>query len=612
MLGRSAYMKQHLLLFFTSTALLSIIFLCFLWGSPLNEVMDLWAYLFYLASCISHAACLMLLSLFVGMSGMLIKPSRYMLWIQVSLSTITCLLCFLDSQVYAIYRFHINGFILNMLFGPGAGEIFNFDLWLYIREAAYLLFIASLSIAVSLLTLRFWKLRQVACVRVGFGVIIGATFSAHLAHIYGSFMSVAGVVQSAKLLPYYFPTTSYSLMYRMGLHSPNGQRGLMQAHGGTILYPRRPLVSNPSKDLPNILIILIDSWSKRSLTAETMPHLYRFAQEEQWFTNHKSASNGTRSGVYGLFYSLSCYYWEEFEAAQMQPLFITQLMSLGYDIGVYPSATLENPNFAKVLFGKVPAVRKSTPGSTSLERDQRLTADYLSELSQRKRAGHPTFSFLFYDLPHSFQLPRELNKPFVPAWDYADYTRLNNETDPTAFFNLYRNTCHHTDELIGKVLNRLKSSGDLDNTIVVISGDHGQEFNENKRNYWGHNSNFSDSQIGVPLIMHIPGAKPKRVNYRTTHYDVVATLMHDYLGVTNPLEDYSMGKLLSDSSPRYWHIVGSNLNYAFIAEGDTILEKTAEGNLEVYTPQMKPVSNYRIDAHKFNAAVERLNAFFKK
>ena len=112
--------------------------------------------------------------------------------------------------------------------------------------------------------------------------------------------------------------------------------------------------------------------------------------------------------------------------------------------------------------------------------------------------------------------------------------------------------------------------------------------------------------------MHIPGAKPKRVNYRTTHYDVVATLMHDYLGVTNPLEDYSMGKLLSDSSPRYWHIVGSNLNYAFIAEGDTILEKTAEGNLEVYTPQMKPVSNYRIDAHKFNAAVERLNAFFKK
>jgi len=45
---------------------------------------------------------------------------------------------------------------------------------------------------------------------------------------------------------------------------------------------------------------------------------------------------------------------------------------------------------------------------------------------------------------------------------------------------------------------------------------------------------------------------------------IIPTLMHDYLGVKNALEDYSMGRLLRDASPRTWHLVGSNLNYAFI------------------------------------------------
>ena len=48
-----------------------------------------------------------------------------------------------------------------------------------------------------------------------------------------------------------------------------------------------------------------------------------------------------------------------------------------------------------------------------------------------------------------------------------------------------------------------------------------------------------------------------------------------------------------------------------LVEGDTILEKTAEGNLDVYDPKMKPIPNYKMNAKKFNEAMERLNAFFK-
>lgn len=610
-IGQNQYVKQNMLLFFTSTLLLSLMFISFLGGSILGEIMTPWPYFFYAASALSHAACLMLPSLLLGLLVSFIRPCRYSLWLQTFISALICIACFLDNQVYAIYRFHINGFIINMLLGPGANEVFNFDTALYVQELAYLLGVGALSVLAYWLVRVVWRFRQRSYATWGLSLIVGMTLFAHVSHIYGSFMSVAGIVQSAKLLPYYFPTTSYSLMNKLGFHSPNNWAVLKQQPSGSILYPRKALETESPKDLPNILIILIDSWNKRTLTSETMPNLYRFAQEEQWYTNHKSASNGTRSGVYGLFYGLSCYYWEEFEAARVQPLFIRRLLDLGYDIGIYPSATLENPNFAKVLFSQVPSLRRSTPGETSLERDERLTSDYLHELRQRSQSGKPTFSFLFYDLPHSFQLPKELNQTFRPAWDYADYTRLNNDTDARPFFNLYRNTCYQADKFIGRVLDNLKVSGGLDNTIVLVTGDHGQEFNENKHNYWGHNSNFSDAQIGVPLIAHFPKQESKQIKYRTTHYDIIPTLMHDYLGVKNALEDYSMGKLLRDTSPRTWHLVGSNLNYAFIVEGDTILEKTAEGNLDVYDPKMKPIPNYKMNAKKFNEAMVRLNAFFK-
>ena len=45
--------------------------------------------------------------------------------------------------------------------------------------------------------------------------------------------------------------------------------------------------------------------------------------------------------------------------------------------------------------------------------------------------------------------------------------------------------------------------------------------------------------------------------------------------------------------------MGSNLNYAFIIQGDTILEKTAEGGLDVYDAKMNPVKNYRMPAKQF-------------
>ncbi len=384
---------------------------------------------------------------------------------------------------------------------------------------------------------------------------------------------------------------------------------------GDIQYPIKPLIADTLAKKPNIVLILIDSWNKRTFTPEVMPSLYKYAQENLWYDNHFGCSNGTRSSIFGLFFSAPSVYWDAFEAGNVSPVFIEELLRQGYHCQAYPSASMMSPPFFRVVFQNIPNLNITTEGETILEKDTNLTDNFIRDLKKNKESGTPFFSFLFYDLPHSFMLPEDHLNRFEPTWKYADYTALNNDMDPTPFFNLYKHCCYEDDRQLERVFKVLEEEGVADNTIVVITGDHGQEFNENKKNFWGHNGNFSQWQIAVPLVVSIPQSIDTLTNakftHRTTHYDIIPTLMQKGLGIKNDIGDYSAGRLLNDTTPRNWHLVGSELNYAFIVEGDTILEKTAQGSLDVYDAQMNPVTDYNINPLEFNEAVKRMNMFMK-
>lgn len=606
--------KQGFLFYAFSTLLIALQFGLYITDSSILRLMDLEGWLFFITSCISHAAMFALIPYLLSLIFTFCRCTKTARIVQIVGIVLLCIINYLNSQVYAIYHFHINGFVLSMVFGEGAGEIFNFDIMLYLKEIALFLVVAAIVIGVWYVSYLLWKKRQKAYAWTIAGCIIGCTLFAHLCHIYGAFYQQPSVMKSSALLPYYFPTTSNGLLLKLGCTPP--RESMIQMNGkqsADIQYPIQPLQKekmNPDS-LPNIIFILIDSRNTRSLTAECMPNAYQFAQQNQWFSNHVSGSNGTRSGVFSLFFGLSCYYWESFDPAHIQPLFIKRLQELGYEIQTYPSATFADPPFGRVIFGGVPGIHTETKGNTPLERDTRIAEEFISDSQQHKKSGKPFFSFLFFDLPHSFGLPTDKNKRFQPAWAYADYTKLSNDMDPTPFWNMYRNCCYQDDLLLGRIFETLKKEGLMDNTIIILSGDHSQEFNENHHNYWGHNGNFSKAQIGVPMIWHVPGVKPQKFMHRTTHYDVVPTLMKNHLGVKNNPADYSMGRMMMDKTPRLWHVVGSNLNYAFIINNDTILEKTADGALDVYDAHMNPVKNYRLPAKQFDKAIKQLNRFFK-
>ncbi len=606
--------KTSLLYHFLSTLFLGIIFLCYAWGDTIVSILDFTGWLFFITSCFSHAALLMLaLWLVFYLPFRLLRFHRIAVSLFVTSTALLSMSAFINMQVYRIYRFHINGFIMNLLTGPGAGEIFDFDAKLYLTEGLSLLLIVAVNIALWWASVKLsprFKKPQIALTTC---LLLGSLVIANGIHVYGSFILKPSIVKSVRLIPYYFPLSATSLMMDMGF-----ERKVFEVDGsldgeGDLVYPLHELqVAEDSVMRPNVILILIDAWSKQAFNEECMPNLFRLAHEEQWYDNHVSCSNGTRYGVFGLFTSLQPYYYTVFETNRTSPLLIDQLIANDYDFRAYPSATLRAPDFRRILFHRLPNLRTDTEGSSSYERDMRLKDDFIGDLPALKRGEKPFFAFLFFDLLHAYSLPKELLTKFQPSWEYGKFDELHNDMDPTPFWNLYRNSAVQTDKMVGEVISQLKAQGMYDNTLIFITGDHAQEYNENHKNYWGHNSNFSTYQIGVPFIVHEPGdSVPHHFTHRTTHYDVVPTLMHDYLGVTNPVEDYSVGRLLSDTTPRLWHFVGNELRYAFLVEGDTILTKEGAGYIDVTDSHLNPVENYHIKPKDFDKAIKELNRFLK-
>ncbi|MDO5577571.1 MAG: hypothetical protein Q4F84_10875, partial [Fibrobacter sp.] len=121
---------------------------------------------------------------------------------------------------------------------------------------------------------------------------------------------------------------------------------------------------------------------------------------------------------------------------------------------------------------------------------------------------------------------------------------------------------------------------------------------------------FSDWQIRTPLITFWPGTQKGVVEYRTSHYDITATLMKDVFGVKNPESDYSSGKSLFLNQSWNWLVIGSYFNFAII-EPDQVTVQFPGGYYEVrgkdYNIIQKPKFSQEIPS-----ALNETGRFFTK
>lgn len=94
---------------------------------------------------------------------------------------------------------------------------------------------------------------------------------------------------------------------------------------------------------------------------------------------------------------------------------------------------------------------------------------------------------------------------------------------------------------------------------------------------WGHNSTFVDEQIRVPLVLWVPGRAPHQETLRTSHADLLPTLL-PLLGVQNPSHDYSIGRSLFDAQPDRLLLAGDWDRLAFLGEDYKLVMPFSSGS----------------------------------
>lgn len=95
---------------------------------------------------------------------------------------------------------------------------------------------------------------------------------------------------------------------------------------------------------------------------------------------------------------------------------------------------------------------------------------------------------------------------------------------------IYDDTVTFTDRHFGELMEHLETTGVLDETLVIVTSDHGDEFWEHDS--VGHGHNVYDELVHVPLLMRYPGAIPPRtvVTEGVDTVDILPTIAH-LLGV---------------------------------------------------------------------------------
>ena len=227
-----------------------------------------------------------------------------------------------------------------------------------------------------------------------------------------------------------------------------------------------------------------------------------------------------------------------------------------------------------------------------------MVKEFMNNFTHKK--NKPSLSYLwFYSTHYNYYFPESFAKfePYIKR-HYQIYEKgLQKESD--LVFNRYKNSAHYVDSQIGEIVDKIQESGKMQNTIIVILGDHGEEFNEFGR--FAHSYSFKNVQTSTPFIMHIPGEKQTQFNI-TSHADIMPTIM-DYINISEPFDQFLSGKSLLnyEESNDYAIIqeceIDNRPKRFLIADGDWKMEFRLSGDkIEsgiLYSINDEPINNVK-------------------
>jgi arylsulfatase A-like enzyme len=392
---------------------------------------------------------------------------------------------------------------------------------------------------------------------------------------------------------------------------------------------------------PNIVLVTIDTLRADHLSAygyarRTSPALDALAREgvlfERAFAQSSWTKPSTASLLTGRYPSMHRLYLEKASLAEREVLlpeilrehgYTTAALSgnpwirpeFGFDQGVehFYSVRAEGLAHGTLFMNALKSANKLVDVGAMLynrvkrlvvghlaptERDRRLNAEAGRWLA--RQGAKPFFLYLHYMSPHQpYTAPPPFDHAFVPdpratpVTVYPRKTYLFFETgDPLPepkrqdLIGRYDGAILFADSILGELVETLRHLELLDDTLVIVTSDHGEEFYEHRN--WGHGQSLYNELIHVPLVMHWPARLPRerRVARVVRSVDVMPTIL-DLLDIppSAPLAGRSLLDVIGDESAPGWDEAYAELLFreasvrALIRGDEKVLETVRGGRL---------------------------------
>jgi len=316
--------------------------------------------------------------------------------------------------------------------------------------------------------------------------------------------------------------------------------------------PRKP-------KLPNILFLGIDSLLADHMSCYgygrlTTPHLDRIAAQGTLFERYYSPHIPTTSGYANMLTGMDVFSTQVVALRHRGPMRpeIKTLPEILREAGYTTTCVGFRGNAAARGFD---TYVDFDSGWKTFEQGRMPKAEHLNqvtipELDRLTKQGQPWLLFLRHMDPHSPYLPpapyerifyggsecdpknKSLDemKAFKPFRDYLLSWMPEGITDKEYVIAQYDGEIAYMDAAIQSIFARLEAKGILDETLIVITSDHGETLADHDC-YFDHHGLY-DVTLHVPLIFRYPGKMPagKRVGGYSQHYDLVPTVL-DLAGI---------------------------------------------------------------------------------
>jgi len=379
-------------------------------------------------------------------------------------------------------------------------------------------------------------------------------------------------------------------------------------------YGRKILSGEISVKHPyNILFINIEGLRRDMLNPENMPFLYKFASEKAFILKkHYSTGNNTPGSLYGMLTGLAPYYFEPLRQNKLPNMALEVLKKAGYRQSVYYNSPRNYEHIYEDILVRTEHKFVRAAGSWEDDyapRDKWLLEHYAEEL-KKDNTGIKRFDYILVNVTHfNYYYPPEFKK-YTPDFR-ADFKIISGpqagfRKNKEELMNRYKNSVYYADFLLKNLLTEMETMSRLKNTIVVIAGDHGEEFWEHGS--FGHTWGLNDIQIGPAALIYYPNPKSSDIKYKyTSHQDFLPTVF-DLIGINVDYRYFTTGKSLIRYSPEKDYAISSlgilvsfkRNGYAIMGNGYKILYRN---NMDlntspyaIYDENDKPLEEFNKNA----------------